>query len=554
MVDPAAVPSRNASLEPLLAAVSAFVRDPSCRLLNVIVDPEVRGSIVGLIVAHEHRPDNAAPFVALEHGHTAECRGWRARAAFARQVHLARRQGAEDSVPPLPEAPDGDDEQVAFAQQLQQLLDASPRDAEGLVVVLGPSELTAPARFREAVDRLIRAPMLAPVRWIVVAADEGAMAPCVAGLGPRARQVDARASNGTRDAELDALAAGRRGARPRGVTPPPRADVPDRVPGPEGEQRLEIGRLSLAAALAAARGHGAEAVASQRRARDLARSLGWTQDAVVLELALAGHLVAAGAPHEAETVFLGAIDSANAHDRPDQATTAGFGLAATRMLRAERHTALVAYADAALAAERSGSDVLAVEGSRLAGDVALGLRMEPQAITFLARAVTLADASSQPSARRSGSIAASALADLCARRGSGGRAADLRRAAARLDGESPGEPVSDVTAAPELSPPTVASPRVPDPPPAPAAFDEGTGLLTLEQIAQFAFGGIAADATPPHEGSRSWTAREIESLQRAVDHSLGDEATTILSADELAALRGESVASGPADGEHGEHG
>jgi hypothetical protein len=35
---------------------------------------------------------------------------------------------------------------------------------------------------------------------------------------------------------------------------------------------------------------------------------------------------------------------------------------------------------------------------------------------------------------------------------------------------------------------------------------------------------------------------------------LGDEATTILSAAELAALRGESVASGPADGEHGEHG
>lgn len=416
MVDPAALASRNASLEPLLAAVSAFVRDPSSRLLHVIVDPELRASIVGLIVAHEHRPDNAAPFVALEQAHTVECPGWRARAAFARQAHLARRQGAKDSVPALPEAPDGDDEQVAFAQQLQQLLHASPRGAEGLVVVLAPPELVAPARLREAVDRLMRAPTLAPVRWIVVAVDEGAMVPCVVGLGPRARQVDARASTGTRDAELDALAAGRVGARPRGVTRPARRDVPSRVPDPDGEQRLEIGRLSLAATLASARGDGAAAVEAQRRARDLASAAGWTDDAIVLELALGGHLVAAGVPREAETVYLRAIESAHAHDRPEHAATAGFGLAAARTIRGERHAALVAYADAAIAAQRSSSDVLAVEASRLAGVVALELRMEPQAITFLAQAVTLADASSDAAARRSGSLAARVLADLSARR------------------------------------------------------------------------------------------------------------------------------------------
>lgn len=431
--DSSSIPPRSAVLEPLLSALSSFVRDARCRLLHLIVDPESRAAVLDIVMAHEHRPDNPSPFVALEQAYSAERPGWRTRAAHARSVHLARRDANEADVPDLEELPEGDDELGAFAIQLGQLLRATPSGAEGLVVVLAPSHLAAPAKFREAADGLVRAPALAAVRWIVVEVGHAAMSPIVAALGARAREVDARAPAGTRDAELDALVAGRHRARPRGVTPPPRADMPTAAPDPEGDRRREIGRLSLAAALAASRGQGPLAVLAQREARDIAVAAGWGGDAIVLELALGGQLVAAGSPREAEASFLRAIDSAGSHGRQDLAATAGMGLAAVRTMRGEFPTALVAYADAAVAAQRGGSEVLSVEASRLAGGAALALRMEAEAITFLARAVTIAEASTEGAARRCGAKAARTLAVLSERRGLGDRASELRETARRLD-------------------------------------------------------------------------------------------------------------------------
>ena len=66
-------------------------------------------------------------------------------------------------------------------------------------------------------------------------------------------------------------------------------------------------------------------------------------------------------------------------------------------------------------------------------------------------------------------------------------------------------------------------------------------MLTLDQIARLHLRGVASDPTPPEQGSRSWTRDEIQSLQHAVDHSLGDDASRILSRDELAALSGRAV-------------
>ena len=66
-------------------------------------------------------------------------------------------------------------------------------------------------------------------------------------------------------------------------------------------------------------------------------------------------------------------------------------------------------------------------------------------------------------------------------------------------------------------------------------------MLTLDQIARLHLRGVASDPTPPVQGARSWTRDEIESLQHAVDHSLGDDASRILSRDELAALSGRAV-------------
>ncbi len=547
--------ARSASIEDLVVRLAGFLREEGCRLLQVVVDPELRRSIVGLVMAQEFRPTNRAPFVAFEHEHTGAVPAWSQRAEHARRQHERRREGAEASIAPLPAAPVGGDERLVFGLQLGQLLLIAPPHSEGLVVVLAPGHVEAPTNFRESVALLLGRRELAAVRWIVIEADGDATGPLVATLGAQAQRIDTRLPAADADAELEALIRDRPPAGPRGVMPPSRPDVLSRVPDADGERRREIGRLSLGAALASGRGRGAEAVAAQRGARDLAAEAGWTGDAVTLELALGGHLVAAGATREAELSFLRAIETARASGMHDKAATAGFGLAATRTVRGERHTALVAYADAALAAERSGSSMLAIEGSRLAGQAALELRMEPQAITFLAKAVGLAEAAPVGVGLSSAAVAARTLAAICRKRGLGERAAALDAAAARF-GEHAQPEVSTATvppvalpsmpAAQPSTPPTPASVAAPSAAPAASQpafvpFDEGTGMLTLDQIARLHLRGVASDPTPPVQGARSWTRDEIESLQHAVDHSLGDDASRILSRDELAALSGRAV-------------
>lgn len=68
-------------------------------------------------------------------------------------------------------------------------------------------------------------------------------------------------------------------------------------------------------------------------------------------------------------------------------------------------------------------------------------------------------------------------------------------------------------------------------------------MLTLDQIARLHLHGVAADPTPPAQGARGWTRDEIDSLQRAVDHAINDDASRILTPEELAALRGQAVLS-----------
>ncbi len=425
--------AHNDSIEALVAALARFLRDDGCRLLQVLASGELRRQVLAVTMAQEHRPTSRVPFLAFEHAHSAAMPAWAQRGEFARAQHDARRGGAEatsDRIAALPAAPQGRDERSVFALQLQQLLQAPPPNTEGLVVVLACTHIDAPDVFRESVAMLVGRRELAAVRWIVIETDGDALAPVVTMLGPRAQRVDTRLPEDAADAELAALVDDRPPASPRGVTPPARPDVPVRVPDADGLRRREIGRLSLAAALASSRGRGAEAVMAQRGARDLATQAGWTGDAVTMELALGAHLVGAGATREAEVTFLRAIDTAKQHGMDDKATTAGFGLAATRTIRGERHTALVAYADAALAAEKSGSPILAIEANRLAGQAALELRMEPQAITFFAKAVGVAAATPGEVGLSSAAVAARALADLCRKRGMHGRADELEAQAA----------------------------------------------------------------------------------------------------------------------------
>ncbi len=240
-------------------------------------------------------------------------------------------------------------------------------------------------------------------------------------------------------------------------------------------------------------------------------------------------IVGAGAVRDAESSFSRAIEGARKHQRPDKIATAGFGLGAARTIRGERHTALVAYAEAALAAEDSKSTLLAIEGSRLAGQAAADLGMEPQAITFFGRAVRLAEESTEDVSRTSAATAARPLAVVCRRRRMSERASELEEQARRFDSPDRVPTGEVVREAPE---PEVAV--VPEAP-------ERTSVLTLEEIARMHWGGVSDAPSPPSEGSRSWTRDEIRSLQRAVDHSLDDRISQILSRRELLALHGDSV-------------
>jgi tetratricopeptide (TPR) repeat protein len=382
--------ARAQAMERLVMETAGFLRDEACAVLQVLVDPELRRSALELVVAQEFRPTQAAPFVAFDEAHAATRRGWQGRAASARAQHERRRVGLEAEIAALPPAPEARDERIGFGLQLQQLVQASPPNAEGLVVVLAPTQIELGAELVASLDLLRRE--LRGVRWIVIEADGDALGPWVATLGPAARRVDLRVPAADGDAELAALVADRPPAAPRGVVPPARSDVRVRVPDVDGVRRREIGKLSLAASLAQSRGRPAEAIEAQRRARDLAAEAGWVSEAITLEIALGSRLVAAGALADAEASFLRAIEAANAGAMHDKATTAGFGLGATRAVRGAKPEALVAYADAAIAADKTGSAPLVIEANRAAGRTAQSIGLSSEAAAFFAKAQAAEDA------------------------------------------------------------------------------------------------------------------------------------------------------------------
>jgi hypothetical protein len=520
------------TIEPLVTRLGAFTRDRRCKLLHVRVGVELRAATVELVRAHEHRLENRSPFVVLEQDHLEDDAGWDARVEDARRVHEARRIDADPPIPALAPFPGGSGV-AAFALQVQQLLHAAPPGTSGLVVVLAPRRLESAALWRDAVEMLVTRASLSAVRWIVVEAESHSLAVLVDELGERADACDVRVPGDVAISALADLASGRGPAGPRGVVPPPRRDVPSTAPDAEGEKRLALRGLVLTAALATSRKRPTEAIAAQRAARDLCEGAGWRDEATTMELVLGSQLVAAGAVREAENTFLHAIERARAAGRDDQVSTAGFGLGATRTLRGERHTALVAYAEAAVAAETSGSPALAIEGARLAGQAALDVKMEPQAIAFLGRAVRIAVETPEDVSRTSAPTAARMLASICRKRSMPARAAELEAQAQSL---AKGRPVVLEVARP------IEVPRVELPSPSAAAsIEEGTAILTLEEIARVHWGGVVDDAAPPEDGSRSWTRGEIEMLQGAVDRSLDDDSSAMLAPEELAALRGQSV-------------
>lgn len=634
-----------AAIETLTDRLRGFVRDPSCKLLQVIVSADLRKGALATAMAAEHAPENQSSFVGFAEPHLSAAPGWTARANTGRALHDARRDDADPPIAELPPAPTAADGLVAFAEQTWQLLETRPPGSEGLVVVLAPKQVDSSKAWSADVARLVFGRSLADVRFIVIDVHTGTVGDIVDKLGEQGWVHETHVPDGAAVEELSDKLGGKPGAAPTDATPPPRPGDSDGEMSPESQRRAMVGTKAVAAALAMGAGDAAAAVTAQREARDLCRAAGWQSEAVQMELVLGGHLMSAGQPRAAEDSFSRALTDARTADNPGKVATAGFSLGATRMARGERHTALVAYAEAAVAAEKSGDAALAIEGNRLAGQAAADIRMEPQAITFLTRAVKLAEVADPAVVPlTSAPHAARGLAALCRKRKLNARAKEFEAQAQVF--ETPSAPAPPQPAAPELPeeiaeqtllqpieellpaaasapsepadsvepptqrdpifadaddpglvslpgarvpqdgsvaaptgpadfdasipPPDLLAPAPPEPlspvaadlqPPAlvagdstlahsapppllgavatPADFGEGTSMLTLDEIANLHWGDAAEANAPAGEGSRPWTPEEIQTLQKAVNEVLEPEATTMLSSDELSALRGD---------------
>lgn len=593
------------AFEALTEQLRGFVRDRRCRLLHVVTPAGLRRRVVEAAMAAEHAPEGVEAFVGFAQDSTRADAGWARRSEAAREQHARRRAQASDdeaaSIPALDGATPTDRSPVGFATQLGQLAACGPEHCEGVVAVLAPEQVEDPATWREAIGRLCATRRDATVRFIVVEAEPGTLDPVVDALDGRGvrHEVAVAADAGT--SALARILAGAHGAGPSGATPPPRPDVPQGEASPELQRRKAVGDKVLEGVLAMGSGDAAAAVAAQREARDLCTAAGWTEDAAQMELLLGGQLAAAGRHEAAEQTFAAVLDRAREAELPGKATTAGFALGATRSARREKHTALVAFAEAAVEAERTDDPMLAIEGNRLAAQAAADIKMEPQAITFFTRAVKLAEsAPAHILPRTSAAHAARGLAAICRRRRLGARADELEAQARRF--ESAEEAAAAPPPALPEGPPLPSTPALdeapvaadaaggdeaestallpvhenlparatPDAPPvlgplsplgdAPEAgtqppvfgalpslgpatpddFGEGTSMMTLEEIADLHWGG---DTTPPDD-ARPWTPAEIETLQHAVNEALEPEATLMLSPVELSALRGESTGLG----------
>lgn len=558
-----------------------FLRDGGQRLLHVITTAARRGAVLEVLRGLEHGPWAPGPVVVLEAGHGAADPGWATRADGLRRQHEARRVAGEAAGErwPLLGLPPAEKGLSGFAEQLGQVVAATPGE-RGWVVVLAPVHVKAAPQWSRAIAMLLRGSALGRVRWVVVDVGEPSLVDAIA-TEPELRRVRCVADDGAADGLAQVLAgigAGKPGARPAGVTAPPR---PGKPPAPaedrEAPQRRELAQLLLAAARAQREGNGASAVELQRRARDLCAAAGWRDVAVQMELVLGGYLLGAGAGEQALESTRRAVQAATTQPRAELVPIAQLALGSMLVARGDRPAAMLAYADAVTSAERAESTALVLEACRLTGDAAVLLGMEAQAIAFWSRAVRLAEAEPLQGALGSAGHCARAMALLCRKRGLHEVAQRHWDAARRLEGidvaalraaseprrvEAPivtaPPPRVEAPPAPVAAPPPLAAPAfvpfAPSTPTAPftgvtseppplAAIAEGTADLSLEDLAAIHWQGMLpgsdASATPPTV-IHHWTTAEQEAIRRATEAVMTDDTTSLLTREEIFALHGEA--------------
>jgi tetratricopeptide (TPR) repeat protein len=562
----------------LQTEASRFLRDRSLRLFHVVADTDLHGAVVELLAGQELRLDNRSPFVILEEPHTKADPGWERRTHTAWRQHERRRIEMAENGEALGELPEPTAAKglLGLAELLGRLLVVRPEDTEGLVVLLAPERIEAPDAWQESIGTLLSLQGFSEARFIVVDRERCSIPKvmikhegCVLTTSCRIEGESPQAVlAGALDEDLLRYP-GPIGARPKGMTPPRRVDAPPVAePDPSAALQLEVTRNVLLGSVAMGEGRVSDGVAYQRRARDVSVEAQRIEQGVMMELVLGGYLGIAGAGDQAEQSYQRAAATAEAAGLLDKAAMAHLALGSSRLTRGDRTGALVAYARASTIAEQAGQDVLALQACHLTGDVARDLRMEPQAITFWARAIEIAERDPATAPMTSAGLAALELALLCRKRGQHHHAAQLLAKAEALSGLEPqrlpqGEPGAAPVVAPTPARPRDAEPREEVPlfaastgtlplAPGPATdtplhptelVTEGTEELTWAELEALHWGHVPSARSEPPAGPEVvhvWSEVEQQTLRMATAAIVSEDTTELLSQEELRAIRGET--------------
>ena len=428
---------------------SWFARAHELRLLAVRTSADMRKAAMKALAQLEYHHDGASPWVLLEDSRAAEDDGWQARAnrlledwerrreAFEKEgIELPRVQPGGDSTPAEPFRTTDPDARVQPFLLAAAGVAAALRDPyRGLVLVLAPGAIDDARSFEAELELLLQAPALARCRFVLLLVDADPPRRLLAALDGQALTSECLVDPAAFDEDVEALVSG--GARggfagPRGVVRPRRVDDPPELPKEVLDEELRkagidpryveeaprLRDLVLGAALAMKRGRGEEAVRMQREACDVAGGIDLHQIKVICQIALASYLSGLQRADEAVRELVGAAAYAREHALLVQESQAHLALGMLHAVARRPGPATQSYVDAARVAEAAQMPLIAIEGWRLAGQLALNAKLEPQATRAFQEAIRVASSAEPQLARRSSAPeAARALAALCRRHG-----------------------------------------------------------------------------------------------------------------------------------------
>jgi len=454
---------------------SWFARAHEVHLWVVHSDANLRKPVCTLLPKFEFHHDNDRAWVVLAEAHTAADDGWQLRAnnlaaAWEQRVAAFAEEGIDMRPVVAQHGPTG---LGAFALTVGAVLAALCEPLAGIVVVLTPGTVEDVEALEAELFELVGRPELKACRW-VLALDSDVAPPgkLLDALGPdRWMVTTCVVDDAQQRRDFSAMLGGSDPARfgtawPVGVVPPARVDDPPPLPievrdaalREEGidpallEQAPEIRAKVLGAAIAMKEGRGEQAIEMQSQACRLCAGLGLFELHVITRVGLASYLSGLDQRPVAKIQIREAIEVARTHDLPRPESQAHLALGLLCSLDGEYEDAVGAYTDAARSAEAGEEPQLAIEGWRMAGQLAIQLRQDQAAVDAFGEALRVAEGT-PPEQLRDSSAAevARRLASVYERHGMPAQAQSLHEQADAFEagtptdeGEKPGE-VHDVS-------------------------------------------------------------------------------------------------------------